>query len=67
MFSKLSMTIETITINDYFVEVEWNAEAISFNDKQIIFNGKEVFQISKKGKITVAQVYWDPESVANQV
>jgi tryptophan 2,3-dioxygenase len=67
MFSKLCMTIERITINDYFVEVSWEAEATSYNNKQINFNGIEVFQISKEGKITVAQVYWSPESVANQL
>ncbi len=66
-FSKLSMTIEKRKVKKYSVEVVWKAKAISFNKKELTFNGKELFQICRKGKIRVAQVYWEPSIIAGQL
>mgnify|MGYP000241712732 CR=1 FL=1 len=67
MFAELRMRIIERNFTDKGVEVEWEAKAVSFNGKDLIFQGKEVFQVSTNGKITVAQVYWNPKIVSDQL
>ncbi|MGH1336098.1 MAG: tryptophan 2,3-dioxygenase family protein [Aureispira sp.] len=66
-FTELNMSIQEKTINKQTAEVRWKANAVAFNGKLLSFEGKEVFHINSKGKITVAQVYWNPLVVAEQL
>jgi steroid delta-isomerase len=66
-FSELSMTIESKHLEEDSVKIIWKAKAKSFNGKEILFNGIEVFKINNNGKIMSAQVEWDPSIIAKQL
>lgn len=66
-FKHLKMTLETKQLEEESVKVSWKAIATSYNDKEILFSGKEIFKISEKGKILSAQVQWDPSIIADQL
>jgi tryptophan 2,3-dioxygenase len=66
-FSQFNMKILQKSYQQSSVDVHWEAKAISYNNKTIIFNGKEVFRINATGKITAAQVFWDPSIIAQQL
>ncbi len=66
-FGKINMTMKTKTILDNRTEVEWTAEATTYNGKEISFHGKEVFYINTAGAIFAAEVYWGPAMIAEQL
>lgn len=66
-FSQLDMAIESMQIEKACTTVAWKARATTYNGKKITFSGKEVFQISKQGKIVSAQVHWNPSVIADQI
>lgn len=66
-FSELSMTIDSKHLEEDSVKIIWKAKAKSFNGKEIIFNGIEVFKINDNGEIMSAQVEWDPSIIAEQL
>lgn len=66
-FKKLDMSIEKVETGENGVSVHWRAKAIAFNEKDIEFNGIEVFQINTAGKIQTAKVYWSPKMISDQL
>lgn len=66
-FKKLNMKVEKIVPEPDGVAVFWKADALAFNNQDIQFNGKEVFQINADGEIQTAKVYWDPTQISDQI
>lgn len=66
-FIQLQMSIEEQHFYPHEAAVQWKATALAFNGKALTFEGKEVFQIDEQGKIQLAQVYWNPAVVAEQL
>jgi hypothetical protein len=66
-FAALNMTIKHKNIREESIEVAWQANALAFNGKKLVFEGKEVFRFDEQGKILSAQVHWNPSSVADQL
>lgn len=66
-FSEFSMTIDRMEVEEEFVKVYWNADAKSYNKKQINYSGIEIFKINDAGEIMTAQVEWDPVVIAEQL
>lgn len=66
-FAELDMTIKEQTTKKDCTEVEWSAEAKTYNGKEISFHGKEVFYIGANGEIFAAEVYWGPAMIAEQL
>lgn len=66
-FAALDMTIQKKDIQEESIEVSWKANALAFNGKKLVFEGKEVFRFDEQGKIVSAQVYWDPSIVSEQL
>ena len=66
-FAEINMTMETKTVFDNRTEVEWTAQAKTYNGKSLKFKGKEVFYINAEGEIFAAEVYWGPKTIADQL
>lgn len=66
-FSEFNMKIETKQLEQDAVKVNWKTNATSYNGKNLVFNGTEVFKINDKGEIMSAQVLWDPVVIAEQL
>ena len=66
-FSEINMTIKDIKEEDEYISVTWVADAITYNNNKITFSGQEAFQIDAEGKISAAEVYWDPSMISDQL
>ncbi|MEL6559269.1 MAG: nuclear transport factor 2 family protein, partial [Bacteroidota bacterium] len=66
-FTKLNMTIESIIDDGMYTSVRWKAKATTYHEKQLQFEGEEVFGFCENGKILTATVHWNPAVISEQL
>lgn len=65
--SELSMEPARVFLCGLGAAVQWNAQGLGKNGRQVMFNGITVFTLDSQARIQRLQSYWDPASVLSEL
>ncbi len=59
-FAEIEIREDNVFIAGNRAAVKWTCQGVGKNDRQVSFEGIDVFEINKDGKIQTIWAYWDP-------
>ncbi len=66
-FDQLTIQADQVFPVGRAVAVKWSAQGIGKNRREIAFDGIDVFELDREGKIERLQAYWDPARIMAQL
>ncbi len=66
-FKRIGFEDDHVFVSGNFAAVKWTARGVGLNDREVVFEGIDVFEINDEGLIQSLFGYWDPSAMMAQL
>jgi len=67
LFKKVELNEDSIFSAGNSVAVKWTGHGVGQNDREVRFEGIDVFEFNSEGRIQELRAYWDPSAMVKEL